>query len=522
MFDSSVLLLCVLPLIGGLVISVLPAKAVGLSRGGALVVMQLVLVNTLYVFFSFKGGDAGTLATNHPWSALFGGNLHLAVDGLNLYLLLLTALLFPVVLLCTWTSEESRRPLFLVLMLCLEAGLMGTFLSQNLLLFFVCWEAVLIPMFIMILVFGAENARKAALTFFLYTMAGSVLLLAAVILLGVKAWQQTGLWSFDYATLLNLQLDAGTEYFVFAAIVLACAVKCPLFPFHSWLPLTYSEAPPAGTAIMAGALSKMGAFALIKLAVPLCPQAAVLFAPWLIVLATVSILYGAIMALRQVDFKLLVAYSSLSHMGYIVLGMFSFYETALHGALFQILSHGLVVGGLFLLLGLMEQHLGADYRKLTALSTTAPRLAVVVLLFVLGSMALPLTSGFTGEFMVLLGAFQVAFAKWQAGAGGLTLAAVLAACSGMVLGAGYMLRFARTLLFGRNREEIAMADLKVRESLAFVPLLLLILWVGLAPAPFMDKVQPTVSSVIERLDNIVTPDAEVTLVDPLNGGSLEH
>ena len=522
MFETNLLLLCSLPLIGGLILALLPNKLAALSRGLALVTMLLVLVNTLNIFVAFDGAGAGTFDFNLPWITDLGVHLHLAVNGLNLYLVLLISLLFPAVLICSWTTAECRRPLFLVLLLLLESGLLGTFLSQNLMLFFVCWEAVLIPMFIMILVFGGEKSRLAAQAFFLYTMAGSILLLAAVILLGVECWQQTGSWSFELAALLDLQLDWNTQLFIFLAIALACAVKCPLFPFHSWLPLAYSEAPPAGTAVMAGALSKMGAFALFALAVPLCPQVSVVLAPWLIVLAVFSIIYGAMMALRQRDFKLLVAYSSLSHMGFIVLGVFSFYETALHGALFQTFSHGLIVGGLFLLLGLLEQRLGNSYKSLTSLATAAPRLAVVALLFILSSVALPLTSGFTGEFLILLGAFLQAFALWQAEAGTMPLVAVIIACSGMVLGAAYMLRFARTLLFGKSRDDLSLVDLRLPETLAFVPLLLLIFWIGIAPAPFMAKVQSAVTAVTERMDVARLQDVEPFLATTVNGGPHGH
>jgi NADH-quinone oxidoreductase subunit M len=508
MFDASFLQLFVLPLIGGLLVSLLPGRIAGVSRWIALVAMLLTLAVSIKVFVLFSGESSGAWVFNYPWFESFGINLHLAVDGFNLYLLLLTALLFPAALGCWWTAVECRRPLFLALLLFVQAGLMGTFLSQNLMLFFIFWEAVLIPMFIMILVFGSQKGRLAAQAFFLYTMAGSILLLAAVILLGVESLQQTSRWSFDLATLLTLQLDTGTQYFVFASIVLACAIKCPLVPFHSWLPLAYSEAPPVATTIMAGALSKMGAFALIKLAIPLCPEAAIAFGPGLIVLAVVSILYGAVMALKQKDYKLLVAYSSLSHMGYIVLGAFSFSATALHGALFQTFSHGLIVGGLFILLGLLEQRRGSAYCNLTALASTAPRMAVAIFLFILGSIALPLTSGFTGEFMILLGAFQSAFAQWQAGLGAGTLSAVLIGCSGMVLGAGYMLRFARTLLFGRDPGEGALADLKVREALPILSLLILIVWIGIAPAQFMAKVQSAVTYVSERPPGYLPDEAD--------------
>lgn len=508
--SMNVQLLCALPFVGALLVAFLPAMV---SRLLSLLVMLLTLAVAVNVFVTFDGVSAAFML-NVPWIPDLGINLHLAVDGLNLYLLLLTTLLFAVVLVCSWSTEACKRPLFLALLLFLEAGLLGTFLSQNLMVFFIFWEAVLIPMFLLILAFGGDKSREAAFAFFIYTLAGSVLLLAAIILLGGVASQQTGAWSFEVATLLNLHLNWSTQLFTFAAIILACAIKCPIFPLHSWLPLAYSEAPAAGTAVMAGALSKMGAFALIKLAVPLCPQVAAVAAPWMLVLAVISILYGAVMALRQTDIKLLVAYSSLSHMGYIVLGVFSFYETALHGVLFQTFSHGLAVGGLFLLLGLLEQRLGADYKQITALSTVAPRLAVLLMLFILTSVALPLTSGFTGEFMILLGAFQNAFALWQAQAGVVALLAVLLACSGMVLGAVYMLRFARQVLYGKSSKEESLFDLNLREALAFAPLLLLILWIGVAPAKYMSKVQTAVTFLAERVENAppVKPDSSLAIL----------
>lgn len=524
MSDSAILLLlCVLPAAGALLVAVLPPRASGVARPAALLVMLAVLDLAGGLFLACGGADAARpLDFNLPWIPALGVNVHLAVDGLNVYLLLLTGLLFPVVLGCCWRTPQARSRLFLVLILLLQGGLMGTFLAQNLMLFFVFWEAVLIPMFVLILVFGGGRSRQAAQAFFLYTLAGSVLLLAAVILLGAQCWQQTGSWSFEFDALFGLHLDAGTQLFVFAALVLACAIKCPLFPFHSWLPLAYGEAPPAGTALMAGALSKMGAYGLLKLAVPLCPQASVLLAPYLVAWAVVSILYGAVLALRQEDFKRVVAFSSLSHMGYIVLGIFSFQQSSVHGALFQMLSHGLAVAGLFLLLGLLEERLGASYKELTALSTRAPRLGVVLMLFILTSVALPLTSGFTSEFLILFGAFQQGLAAWRAGAGALHLVAVLLASSGMVLGAGYMLRFARTILFGKPSGGSGLPDLTLREGLAFFPLLLLIFWVGVWPAPFMAKTQGAVTELTAQAAAASGPEPAPTLITQDTGGNHGH
>jgi NADH-quinone oxidoreductase subunit M len=517
---AILLLLCVLPAVGALGIALLSQPDSGRPRLAALLVMLAVLALATGLFLAGDGEvNLSRPELNLPWIPSMGVNFHLAVDGLNAYLLLLTGLLFPVVLGCCWRTTVARSRLFLVMILLLQSGLLGTFLAQNLMLFFVCWEAVLIPMFILILVFGGKQSRQAAQTFFLYTLAGSVLLLAAVILLGAECLQQTGNWSFEFDNLMRLHLDRGTQFFIFAAVVLACAIKCPLFPFHSWLPLAYAEAPPAGTALMAGALSKMGAFGLLKLAIPLCPQATVALAPGMLLLAVVSILYGAVLALRQEDFKKLVAYSSLSHMGYIVLGVFSFHEIALHGAMFQMLSHGVAVAGLFLLLGLLEERLGDPWRQVSALATSAPRLAVVLMLFVLTSIALPLTSGFTSEFLVLFGAFQQGMAAWRADAGALSLVAVLLASSGMVLGAGYMLRFARRILFGQAGGGEGCRDLGLREVLAFVPLLLLIFWVGIWPASFMGKTQDAVTALAARAAEAAGPPPAPVLITQTDGGN---
>lgn len=493
-----------LPLLLGLAVVgavlVAPLRAGALPRAFTLGLMALMLLLAGTVFLAFDGADApGRHALDLAWMPALGIRLHFAVDGLNVYLLLLTTLLFPVVLACSWQRAEAQSPLYLSLLLALQAGLLGTFLAQDLVLFFVCWEAVLIPMVLLLLVYGGAERRRAALGFFLYTMAGSVLFLAAVIVLGVVQHRQTGNWSFDIATLAALRLGGRTQLFVFGAIVLACAVKSPLFPFHSWLPLAYGEASPAGTALMAGVMSKMGAYGLLKLALPLAPDAAQRLAPLMVALAAVSIVYGAVLALRQTNYKQLVAYASLSHMGYIVLGVFSFQATALHGVMFQILSHGVAVAGIFLLLGLLEERRGPAWLQLDALATRAPRLAVVLMLFVLASLALPLSSGFTAEFLILLGAFTQGLAAWAAGAGAGLLVAALAASLGVVLGATYMLRLARVLVFGDAgppAARVPLADLGARELAALALPLALILWVGIWPASLMPKTEAALAPLV--------------------------
>lgn len=493
--SAAVSTLLLLAVAGAVVVPLAGGRA--LARGLAMATMLGVLALALKIFLAYDAAAVRTVV-DLRWMPSLGVSLRFGVDGFNVYLLLLTALLFPVVYACNWTTVEGRSRLYPALLLALEAGLLGTFLSQNLVVLFVLWEAVLVPMVLLILVYGGPQRRRAAMSFFLYTMAGSVVFLAAVIVLGVEHLQQFGRWSFDLDALSALRLSPGTQLFVFVAIALACAVKSPLFPFHSWLPLAYGEASPSGTALMAGVLSKMGAFGFIKLAIPLAPQAAAMAAPTMVLLAVASILYGAVLALRQRHYKQLVAYASLSHMGYIVLGVFSFQHTAAQGAMFQILSHGLAVAGLFLMLGLLEQRCGAAYLQAGALATRSPRLAVVLMLFVLASLALPLSSGFTAEFLILLGAFTQGLAAWRADGGtGLLLAALLAS-TGVVLGATYMLRFARSLLYGDAGAVATGAgwrDLGVRETLALAPLLLLILWVGVWPAPLMKMVEPAVAQL---------------------------
>jgi NADH-quinone oxidoreductase subunit M len=497
--SATPLLLVVVPLLGVLAVSATPAARSATARGWAVGAMLIVFLLSLQIFSALDGsGEVQTIDFDVPWMPSLGIDLHLGVDGFSIYLVVLAALLFPIVLASTWNEPYTKRRLYLGLLLVLQASLLGTFLSQNLVLFFAFWEAVLIPAGVLILVFGGADRRRAAMAFFLYTLAGSVLLLAAVIALGVQALQQTGNWSFELGVIYNLELDWRMQVFVFVAIMLACAVKCPLVPFHSWLPLAYCEAPAPVTSLMAGALSKMGAFGILKFAIPLAPAVAVAAGPWMAALAVVSLLYGGVLALREPDYKRLVAYSSLSHMGYIVLGLFAFRETAIHGSLLQMLSHGVAVTGLFLLIGKLEPQRVSSGERVKGLAASAPRLAVLVMLFVLTSVALPLTSGFTAEFLILLGAFSQGLFDLGRGSGPLMLVAAVLASSGMVLGATYMLRFARVAVFGGEAGEWTdFDDLRLRETVPYAALLAVVLWIGVAPASLMARVEGIASGISE-------------------------
>ena len=491
------LVLVAVPLLGALAVSATPGALPKLARGWAMGAMLVVLALSLRILLVFGGTqDQPSFDFDVPWMPSLGVNFHLGVDGFNLYLVVLAALLFVIVLASTWSAPHSKRRLYLGLLLVLQAALLGTFLSQNLVLFFVFWEGVLIPAGVLILVYGGEKRRPAAMTFFLYTVAGSVLLLAAVIALGAQSAQQTGRWSFELDVLYGLELDWKTQIFVFVAIMLACAVKCPLVPFHSWLPLAYCEAPAPVTALLAGALSKMGAFGILKLAIPLAPDVALAAGPAMAALAVVSILYGAVLAFREQDYKRLVAYSSLSHMGYVVLGFFAFQQASIHGSLLQMLSHGVAAAGLFLLIGRLEADRAAPQARVMGLAESAPRFAVLIMLFVLTTVALPLTSGFTAEFLILLGAFTQGLAALAHGSGSLMLVVAILASTGMVLGATYMLRFARALVFGGDTgEHNYVGDLRLAQMVPFAALLIVVLGVGIAPAALMKKVQDIASGV---------------------------
>lgn len=480
---ADALALVLLPTAGAVVAALLPARA---SRHTALVTMLAAAAIAGLALLELGAGAAAATSPGR-W---------FAIDGANAAFLLLTAVVFPIALAGSWDTPEAGDRLYLAQWLVLESALLGTFLAQDLLVLFVLWEAALLPMLLMIVTRGGPDRVRAALTFFLYTMAGSVPFLGAVILLGVEARAVTGHWTFDLATLETLPLGTGTQTFVFLAIAFACAIKSPVFPFHGWLPRAYGEAPASATALMAGVLSKMGAFGLLSLAIPLAPVAAARFAPWMVAMGVASLLYGALLALRPQRPRSLVAYASLSHMGYIVIGAFTLTATGTHGALLQVLSHGFAVTGLFLIVGLLERRAGGDADEVAGLATRAPRLAVVLMLFVLASIAVPTTSGFAAEFLVLLGAFERGLADWGSGSTTTLVAAVLAV-AGVVLGATYMLRFARCRVFGPAPDDAGpLADLGARDLAVASVLLASIFAIGLWPAPVMRLAEPAVAAII--------------------------
>jgi NADH-quinone oxidoreductase subunit M len=495
--------LVVLPAAAAVVAGTLPAR---IARHVALAAMVVVAVAAGLAVSELAGALGSAAAPADRW---------FAVDASNAVFLLLTAAVFPLVLAGSWDAPEAADRLYVAQWLLLESALLGTFLAQDLLVLFVLWEAALLPMLLMIVTRGGPDRVRAALTFLLYTMAGSVPFLGAVLVLGAEARSATGTWDFDLATLEVLPLTGGTQTFVFLAIAFACAIKSPVFPFHGWLPLAYGQAPASATALMAGVLSKMGAFGLLRLAIPLAPVAAARYAPVFVAMGAASLLYGALLALRPQPPRALVAYASLSHMGYVVIGAFTLTAAGAHGALLQVLSHGVAVTGLFLVVGLIERRTGDDAARVAGLATHAPRLAVVLSLFVLASIAVPATSGFAAEFLVLLGAFERGMTEWQAG-GTVTLAAAVLAVTTVVLGAAYMLRFVRRHVFGTAPSQgRPVADLGRRELTVCCLLLAAVFALGLWPAPAMQLVQPAVDRIVAASTPASSPAARVSASRPL-------
>jgi len=411
------------------------------------------------------------------------------VDGISLFLALLTALLTMLSVLASWGFVAERERTYYFWLLLLETGTLGVFLALDTVLFYVFWEAMLVPMYFLIGRWGSERRVYAALKFFLYTMAGSALMLVAIIVLYLVGG------SFDLLALYDgPSISPQLQSWLFLAFALAFAIKVPLFPFHTWLPDAHVQAPAAGSVLLAGVLLKMGVYGFLRFCLPLFPEAAVSFAPLLIVLSIVGIIYGALVALSQRDVKSLVAYSSVSHLGLVVLGIFVFNEQGLMGSLLQMINHGLSTGALFLLVGMLYAR--RHTRLIEAfggLWKQMPRFGLFLLIATLASIGLPGLNGFVGEFTILVGAFR---AK--------PLYAVLAA-TGLVLGAWYMLTLIRRVMHGplEGAANQALSDLSPREVLTLVPIALLILAIGILPGLLFARMEPSVTALLDRIGPVI-------------------
>jgi NADH-quinone oxidoreductase subunit M len=464
-----------------------------LVRWLSLAVSLATFALTLLLWARFDASPSAAefqFVEQRSWIPSFGISYHLGIDGISLLLIVLTAFLTPVSQLSSWGSVHKRTRDFNFFVLALETGMLGVFVSLDLFLFYIFWDAMLVPMYFLIGVWGYDRRVYAAVKFILYTMAGSVLMLVAIIGLGYLHSVATGSFSFDLLDLYQLDIPRGIAVWFFLAFTLAFAIKVPLFPFHTWLPDAHVEAPTAGSVILAGVLLKMGTYGLVRFAFPLFPDVAASFAPYLAVLAVIGIVYGALVAMVQPDMKKLVAYSSVSHLGFVVLGICAMNIQGLQGAVYQMLNHGVSTGGLFLLVGMLSDR---RHTRLIAefggLKKVIPQLVAAFLLITLASIGMPGLNGFIGEFLILVGAW-----RWDP-----RFAAF--AATGVILSAVYMLWMFQRVNYGpvTKDQNGRLKDLSPREWTIVVPVVAMCLVMGLFPAPFLRAMEPSVNRIVERV-----------------------
>jgi NADH-quinone oxidoreductase subunit M len=473
-------LLALAPLVAFLLILFAPESQ---SRAAALLLSVVIFCGSLGLL------AAPPVDTNLAWIPSANIRLHLSADGLSVWLVLLSTFLTPIAVLVSWKYIDQRRKMYYALLLLLEFGLVGVFLAVDLFAFFVFWEVSLVPMYFLIGIWGHERRIYAAVKFFLYTMAGSALMLVAILYL----YSKTG--TFDYPAILQL-MDSGhlalgpaEQLYLFLAFFVAFAIKVPLFPFHTWLPDAHVEAPTAGSVMLAAVMLKMGTYGLIRFCLPLFPGAARRCSGWIVTLAIIGIIYGALVAMVQPNMKKLVAYSSVSHLGFVVLGIFSFTATGLDGAVFQMLAHGISTGALFALVGMLyERRHSLEIADYGGVATPAPWLSSVFLITTFASAGLPLLSNFVGEFLVLQGASQADF-HW----------AVFAAI-GVILAACYLLWLYQRIFYGEASDDLRahMPDLTGREWIAAIPLLAMMLWLGVGSQTFLPRISAATAPILRK------------------------
>jgi len=495
-----------LPSAGAVLVALLPRSEGGQHKGVAFIFSLATFLASIPLWTSFHSGPARfSFEQKSEWAPSLGFSYHVGLDGVALLLFMLTALLGPIVVLSSWGYIRSRVKEYALALLLLETAMLGTFAALDLVLFYVFWEAMLIPMYLLIGVWGSERRIYAAVKFFLFTFIGSVLMLLAIFWL----WSNSGApghRTFDYVALLEQgALPAERQKWLFLAFALAFAIKVPMWPLHTWLPDAHTEAPASGSIILAGVLLKMGTFGFIRYAMPLFPSAANQWAPAIAVLGVIGIIYGSLMCMAQTDLKRLIAYSSVAHLGFVMLGLSALTAEAVSGAVLQMVNHGISTGALFLMVGILYER--THTRELAAyggVARVAPAMAAAFVVITLSSIGLPGTNGFVGEFLILLGTFTAkGMGSWTIGTAefskGITLA-VLAA-SGVILGAVYMLWVVQRVFFGPERKAAShgMADLNLREWFTVAPLLLAIVWIGLAPQPLLDAMRRPVDEFIERV-----------------------
>lgn len=446
-----------------------------------------------------------------PWIESLGVQYFFGVDGISILLVMLTTFLGVLAVLSSWTAIQERVKEYYVFMLLLQTGMLGVFFSLDFFLFYVFWEVMLVPMYFLIGVWGGERKLYAAIKFFLYTLAGSVLMLLAILGLYFLYYQKHNELTFEIMKFYNLDIPFHIEKWLFLALFVGFAIKVPMFPFHTWLPDAHTEAPTAGSVILAGVLLKMGTYGFVRFSLPLFPDATMWFMPYGIVLAVIGIVYGALTAMMQPDMKKLVAYSSVSHLGFVMLGVFALNQQGIEGGILQMINHGLSTGALFLVVGLIyERRHTRMIKEFGGLSKQMPLYAALFMVVTLSSIGLPGLNGFIGEFTILVGAFK---ALWNGAAvvnTAVSRALVLFATSGIVLGAAYMLWLYQRVMFGKldNPKNMNLKDLDLREAMTLIPIVLMCIWIGLYPKPFLRFMDAAVANTV-RIANPQAALAEI-------------
>ena len=454
------------------------------SRWGAFWVSLVTFFASLVLWFQFEPGTADfQFVEQHDWLPAYKIAYQMGVDGISVFFVLLSTLLTPICILASWTAIQERVKEYMIAFLVLETMMVGMFCALDFVVFYIFFEAVLIPMFLIIGVWGGPRRVYAAFKFFLYTLLGSVLMLLAIIAIYIAAG------TTDVPTLMQFKFDPALQTWLWLAFFASFAVKVPMWPVHTWLPDAHVEAPTAGSVILAGVLLKMGAYGFLRFSIPMLPVASEFFTPLIFTLSIVAVIYTSLVALAQEDMKKLIAYSSVAHMGFVTVGIFAVNQQAVEGAIIQMLSHGFVSGALFLCVGVVYDRIHSrEIKRYGGLVNRMPKYAFVFMLFMLASVGLPGTSGFVGEFLIMLGAFEVS-----------TWVAFLIA-TGMVLGAAYMLYLYRRIIFGElTKDDLkSILDLNAREIAIFAPLVVLVLWMGIYPAPFLDMISASVANLVDN------------------------
>jgi NADH-quinone oxidoreductase subunit M len=479
------------PLVGVILLFFINKNNLSLLRGVAMAASIVAFLVSLPLITGFQTNADYQFVENIPWIAVgpFKMSYHVGIDGISLWLVILTTFMMPIAILSTYTAVEERVKEYMICLLLLEIGMLGAFISLDLFLFYIFWEVMLIPMYFIIGIWGGKQKIYAAIKFFIYTMAGSVLMLVALIFLyflGIKGGYQ----NFSLVNFYSLNIDPAVQTWLFLAFAFSFAIKVPLFPVHTWLPLAHTEAPTAGSVILAAILLKMGTYGYVRFAMPLFPDATAQFTPLIATLSVIGIIYAALVAMVQEDVKKLVAYSSVAHLGFVMLGVFALNQQGVSGGMLQMLNHGVSTGALFLIVGFIYER--RHTRLITdfgGLSKQMPIFATIFMIVTLSSIGLPGTNGFVGEFLVLLGAFESSL-RWYA----------VIATSGVILSAVYMLWMFQRVMFGElnNPKNKELSDLNAREIAIMVPLVVLIFVMGVYPNPFIEKMAPSIDKMISQ------------------------